>query len=126
MQVVKLLQNGEIEWEQGSNRGISLPALSPLLASCGAVKVSCHFGDASATLVHLVGDQAKLQVGGSRTDVANCAAVACKRRGKWRMAHAATYNSLAVGKKLPLTGILCAMKNLGQPVFFYFVALFMS
>jgi hypothetical protein len=62
-QVVKLLQSGGVEWEQGDNRSISLPALSTLLATCGAVKVNCPYGDASSTLVQLVGDKAMLQVG---------------------------------------------------------------
>lgn len=62
-QVVKLLQSGGVEWEQGDDRSVMLPVLSPLLAGCSTLKVTGTFGDPGTTLVQLEGDQVQIQVG---------------------------------------------------------------
>ncbi|GAB4816102.1 hypothetical protein N2152v2_003148 [Parachlorella kessleri] len=76
--VVVVKQAGGVEWEQGPDRCVELPVLSPLLASCGALRVSCCRGDACGTLVQLVGDKAKLQAAVSAA--AERAAVLSRRR----------------------------------------------
>ena len=63
-----------MEWEQGDDRCVALPVLSPLLSACGMLKVTCSFGDVTGTLVQLVGDKAKLQV---------CVCVGYRRFGQW-------------------------------------------
>ncbi len=68
LQLVRVLQQGGVEWEQGGDRILNLAAPPPGVNGSAAVRVTCTFGDTSSTQLHPLAGQLLLEVSGVAPD----------------------------------------------------------